>query len=97
MRDTQSWDNDEYYHLSENQSWLKVLQSFVLTDRIWGSLKFQNRDKECSVCLANPSQCDLLCRLLQFFQKSCIGCTIAVRQYLLDLAHKLSLGNEVDK
>ena len=97
MRDTRSLDNDEYYHLNENHSWLAVLQSFVLTDRIWDNPKFQNRYKECSVCLAIPFQYDLLCRLLQFFQKSCIDCTIAVRQYLLDLAHKLSLGNGVDK
>ena len=97
MRDTRSLDNDEYYHLSENRSWLMVLQSFVLTDRIWDNPKFQNRNKECSVCLASPFQYDLLCSLPQFFQKSCIDCTIAVKQYLLDHAHKLSLGNGVDK
>ena len=30
MCDTRSLDNDEYYYLSENHSWVAVLQSFVL-------------------------------------------------------------------
>ena len=38
-------------------------------------------------------QHDLLCRVPQLFPPSCTGSIIAVRQYLLDLAHKLSLGN----
>lgn len=66
-----------------------------LTVRIWGNLKFLNQVKECSVCLTSLQRV-LICTLPQFFLPSCICCTMAVRQYLLDLARKVSLGNRVD-